>query len=108
VFVAVAIVLLFVLPHPWNLVGFAAGLVCFGGEVAFWHRRVRHHRHAVGPQTLVGELATVVSTCRPTGQVRVQGEIWGARCEAGADPGDTVEVIGRRRLILLVARTSAG
>ena len=101
-FAVLAIVLLIVLPHPWGLVGFGVALACFLGEPAFWHRRVRGSRAVVGPQTLVGEQGTVVSPCRPAGQVRVQGEIWAAHCDAGADVGETVEVIGRRRLILVV------
>ena len=103
-FVIVALVLLLALPHPWNVVGFAGGLVCFLGELAFWHRTVRHHRAVVGAQTLIGQQATVISPCRPVGQVRVSGAIWAARCEAGADPGDTVTVIERDRLTLIVER----
>jgi membrane protein implicated in regulation of membrane protease activity len=104
VFLLLAVVLLLVLPSPWGLVGFAVGLVCFGGEVLFWHRRVRGRRALVGVQTLIGESATVVSSCRPTGQVRVSGEIWAAHCELGADPGETVAVVGRSRLTLIVER----
>ena len=102
VFVLVALVLLFVLPSPWNVVGFAGGLACFAGEVVYWHRTVRGRRAAVGAQMLIGEVGAVVSSCRPTGQVRLQGEIWAARCDAGADPGDAVEVVGRRGLTLVV------
>jgi membrane protein implicated in regulation of membrane protease activity len=102
VFLLVALVLLFVLPSPWNVVGFAAGLACFAGEVVFWHRTVHGRRAAVGAQTLIGEVGVVVSSCRPTGQVRLLGEIWSARCDAGADPGDAVEVVGRRELTLVV------
>ncbi len=101
-FLVVAIVLLLLLPWPWSIVAFAVGLVCFGGEGIFWQRRVRSHRAAVGPQTLIGERGTVVSPCRPAGQVRVNGEIWGAHCAAGAEAGEAVEVVGRRRLTLVV------
>jgi membrane protein implicated in regulation of membrane protease activity len=102
VFVLVALVLLFVLPSPWNVVGFAGGLACFSVEVVFWHRTVRGRRAAVGAQTLIGETGTVISPCRPTGQVQLLGEIWGARCDDGADPGDTVEVVAREGLTLMV------
>jgi membrane protein implicated in regulation of membrane protease activity len=101
-FVLVAVVLLFALPHPWNVVGFAAGLACFAVEVVFWNRTVRGRKAAVGAQTLIGESATVVSRCRPDGQVRLSGEIWAARCEDGADPGDTVVVVARQGLTLVV------
>ena len=105
-FLLVAFVLLVVLPSPWDLVGFALGLVLFGCELTYWHRRVRGRRAVVGAHTLIGESGTVVSACRPTGQVRVSGEIWAASCEPGADPGDTVVVVGRHDLTLIVERTA--
>jgi membrane protein implicated in regulation of membrane protease activity len=50
-----------------------------------------------------GMLARARSSPLPAGrQVRIQGELWGARCEAGADPGDTVRVVERDGLTLLV------
>jgi membrane protein implicated in regulation of membrane protease activity len=102
VFFLVALALLLVLPSPWNLVGFGLGLTCFAGEVAYWHRKVRGRRAAVGAQTLIGTGGTVVSACRPDGQVRVSGEIWAARCDAGAGVGDEIRVVGRRKLTLVV------
>jgi membrane protein implicated in regulation of membrane protease activity len=107
-FLIVALVLLLALPSPWNLVGLAAGFVCFVGELGFWHRTVRHRRALVGAQTLIGEVATVVSPCRPSGQVRVAGTTWAAQCDAGADEGDTVTVVDRRGLTLVVGRTPPG
>lgn len=101
-FLLLAIVLLLVLPWPWSLVGFVVSLVVFCGELAFWHRRVRGRRNEVGAQTLIGRAATVVSPCRPEGQVQLSGEIWAARCEGGAATGDTVTVVGRDGLVLLV------
>jgi len=58
----------------------------------------------VGAQTLVGKEAEVLAPCRPIGQVRIGGEIWQARCEAGADTGETVRVVGLNGLTLLVER----
>jgi membrane protein implicated in regulation of membrane protease activity len=104
VFLIVALALLLFLPSPWNAVGFAASLVAFFGEIGFWHRRVKGRRVRVGAETLVGSKATVLSACRPDGQVRVEGEIWEARCADGADPGDTVTVISRDELLLVVAK----
>jgi membrane protein implicated in regulation of membrane protease activity len=102
VFVVVALVLLLVLPAPWNVVGFAAGIVCFLGEIGFWHRKVRDRRAVVGAQTMIGQQGTVVWACRPEGQVRISGEIWAARCDEGADPGAAVRVVDRRGLTLVV------
>lgn len=103
-----AVVLLLVLPHPWDLVGFTACLVAGLGELYLWNRTVRGRRAAVGSATLIGSEAEVLNACRPDGQVRLNGEIWAARCAAGADAGETVRVVGRKRLTLLVERTVGG
>jgi membrane protein implicated in regulation of membrane protease activity len=34
----------------------------------------------------------VVADCRPTGRVRVHGEVWRATCPEGASAGDQVVV----------------
>jgi membrane protein implicated in regulation of membrane protease activity len=44
----------------------------------------------------------VITDCRPLGQVRVDGEIWAARCVSGADVGTAVRVEGLEGLTLLV------
>jgi len=100
VLLIVAFVLLIFLPSPWRFVGFGVALLLFLGELGFWNRTVRHRRSAVGAETLIGREAVVSSACRPYGQVRLNGEIWAAHCEAGADEGDPVRVVGRRRLTL--------
>jgi membrane protein implicated in regulation of membrane protease activity len=107
VFLIVAFVLLFVLPTPWNVVGFAVSLVGFLGELSLWYRTVRHRRVEVGAETLIGQTATVVSACRPDGQVRLLREIWKAHCEDGADPGEEVVVVARKRLTLVVERAGS-
>ena len=101
-FLLVALILVLLLPSPWNVVGFVAGLMLFAGEVFFWNHRVRGNRKRVGAQTLIGTAATVISNCRPDGRVRISGEIWAARSNKGADVGDVVTVVGRDGLILNV------
>jgi membrane protein implicated in regulation of membrane protease activity len=103
-FFIVGLVLLLVLPDPWDLAGFALCLGFGVVELFFWQRSVRGYRRAVGPETLVGREAVVISSCRPVGQVRIDGEIWSAQCDDGASPGEAVRVLGRRRLRLLVKR----
>lgn len=105
-FLIVAFVLLFVLPSPWNLVGFAVSIVAFLGELSLWYRTVRHRKVEVGAETMIGQKATVVSACRPNGQVRLLGEIWKAHCQDGADPGESVVVVARKRLTLVVERVA--
>ncbi|TML11791.1 MAG: hypothetical protein E6G31_10940 [Actinobacteria bacterium] len=103
-FLLLGIVLLIFLPSPWDIVGFTVCLVLFFGELLFWNRTMRGRRKVVGAQTLVGQEAEVIAPCRPTGQVRIGGEIWGARCSDGADAGETVRVVGLSGLTLLVER----
>jgi|SRR5215216_2981480 len=105
-FLLVALVLLVVLPSPWNALGFVACLLLFGGEVVFWNRTVRARRAAVGAETLIGKTALVVSACLPEGQVRFAGEIWEARSHEGAEQGEMVVVTGRDGLTLLVERSA--
>ena len=103
VLLVLGIVLLLVLSSPWNVLALVACLVLFVPEVGFWNRRVRHQPIGAGAETLVGKSAVVVSPLHPTGQVRIDGELWEARCDDGADPGQTVTVVGRDGLTLLVA-----
>ena len=105
--IILAFILLFLLPSPWNLVGFLVAIPLWFVELLAWNRTVKHRRRAVGAQTLIGKDATVTEPCRPSGQVRLNGEIWGARCDEGADPGDTVRVVGRDKLTLVVERIAA-
>ena len=90
-FLILGIALLLFLSSPWNFLG-------------LWHRSVRGRRHVVGAQTLIGAEATVTEPCRPDGQVRLNGELWEARCAEGADRDETVRVTGREGLKLLVER----
>jgi membrane-bound serine protease (ClpP class) len=107
VFFFIALILLFALPHPWNVIGFGVALVVFVGEVLFWHSRVRHKREATGADLMIGATATVIGACRPRGQVRLRGEIWEARCAAGADVGDEVVIRSRDGLVLTVEAAPA-
>jgi membrane protein implicated in regulation of membrane protease activity len=96
---------IFVLEGPWRYAAVVTGLTLDLAENAallWWSRR---RRAAVGVDTLVGATAVVVTPCRPTGQVRVGGELCRAECREGADPGDRVEVRAVDGLTLLVARS---
>ena len=101
-FVIAVILAVFVVPSPWGLVMVGVAAVIEIGETFFWIWLSQRHRVKVGAETLIGACAEVVAPCRPQGQVRVQGELWRARCEAGAGPGDRVRVVERRGLTLLV------
>ena len=105
--ILLAIVLLLVLPHPWNVIGAAVAVVLGIGELAFWNRTVRGRRRVVGAETLIGREAVVVEPCTPEGRVRIDAETWAALCEEGASTGATVQVVGRRGLQLLVTPIAA-
>jgi membrane-bound serine protease (ClpP class) len=101
-FVGAVLLALFVVPRPWGLVLVAAAAVVEVGESFFWLHLSRRRRIQMGAETLIGTTARVTSDCRPLGQVRLHGELWRARCEAGASAGDTVRVVDREGLTLLV------
>ena len=86
----------------WVLVGVAAAVEI--GESYAWLHWSRRRRVRVGAETLKGLEGVVVTACYPDGQVRVQGEIWGARCEENAAPGDRVVVDGLDGITLRVRR----
>jgi membrane-bound serine protease (ClpP class) len=93
---------LYVLDEPWSLIVVVGAIFVEIGEVFFWFWYTRRRRVQVGAETLIGLGAVVVTPCRPRGQVRLQGEIWDARCEAGADAGQTVRILAREGLTLVV------
>jgi membrane-bound serine protease (ClpP class) len=93
---------LVVLPAPWGVVAVGVGAAVELGEAWFWWRLSHRRSPAVGVETMIGSRATVVAPCRPLGQVRVQGELWQARCDAGVDEGALVEVVGVEGLTLVV------
>ncbi len=98
----VALVLLLFLPDPWDIVGALVFGVLGVLELFFWNRTVRDRRKVVGTQTLVGKAAEVRQTCRPRGQVFVDGELWEAECAGGADVGATVRILRVNGLMLEV------
>ena len=101
-FVAAVALAVFVLPQPWGLLLVIAAGVVELAESWFWIRFSRRWRIRAGAETLIGSTAQVASECRPLGQVRVHGELWRARCDAGAAVGETVRIVGREGLTLLV------
>jgi len=95
---------LYVLPAPWDAPVIGVAALVEIAETAFWVWLSRRGRVRMGPETLVGARAEVVAACRPTGKVRIEGELWRARCEQGADAGERVRVRAREGLTLVVER----
>lgn len=70
-----------------------------------WSKRLdRRTEPTTGSKAMIGERAEVVAACHPTGTVHIHGELWEARCNEGADPGETVRVEAVDGLVLIVAR----
>ena len=91
-FVVTLIVALLWLPSPWSYLAVIGAALVEVVEVAAFIWYSKRRRATTGAEALPGMRGTVVETCRPIGQVRVDGELWRARCEEGADPGDIVVV----------------
>ena len=92
----------FVLPEPWGLVTIVvAGIVDIAEVFVFrvWSRR---RKARVGVELLVGRVAVVLRPLSPEGQVRVDGEIWAARCERPVARGGEVVVRAVDGLTLVV------
>lgn len=92
----------FVLDSPWSLIVVVAAAVLEVAEIPFWFWYSKRRTVQVGAETLIGRRGVVITECRPLGQVRVDGEIWAARCASGADVGTAIRVEGLEGLTLLV------
>lgn len=104
--VGAALLAFFVLPDAWDVPVVAVAAVAEIAETFVWIWLSRRGRVRMGPETLVGATAQVVRACRPTGQVRVHGELWQARCERGAGVGERVLVTRLEGLTLVVERAA--
>ena len=97
-----ALLVLIVLPSPWNIIGGVA-TVSFGVfEVAYWHRRMRRTKVQTGVESLVGSTGEVTELLAPSGKIRVLGELWQARSSSELPPGSPVRVVAVHGLTLEV------
>lgn len=83
---------IFLLPSPWGLLAIVGALVVDLAEIGFGLWYAKRRRPQTGREALVGTVGRVVVRCDPVGQVRVAGELWQARSDATAEPGDDVRV----------------
>jgi membrane-bound serine protease (ClpP class) len=104
--IAIVFALVF-LPWPWNLVAILGGAAVEVGELAWGLSLARRWKPKTGAEAMIGEEARVVAACRPLGEVRVQGELWQARCDEGADAGETVRIESIDGLTLVVSPARA-
>jgi membrane-bound serine protease (ClpP class) len=102
--IVLALVLLHVI-EGWWAIALLLGTGLFElSQTAFWLRYTNRRSAVVGAEALVGRVVEVSDECRPTGRVRVQGELWNARCPEGAARGERVRITGLDGLTLEVVR----
>jgi membrane protein implicated in regulation of membrane protease activity len=102
----ILLVVLLSIASPWAVVLIVVGCILEVGEIALlrrWAKRLdRRTEKTTGAEGMIGAPAEVVESCRPIGTVHVNGELWQARCDAGADAGETVHVESVDGLMLVV------
>ena len=107
--IALIVALLF-LSSPWSIIVVAAAIVIDFIEIGvfvWWSRRRRRGPPEVGVETLLGRRGVAVARLTPgtledLGQVRIDGEIWGARTTVSIEPGASVVVRAVDGLVLEV------
>jgi membrane-bound serine protease (ClpP class) len=103
----VGLVLLLLLPHPWNGVGFAVAVIWEIVTILYCLRWSQRQAPQVGTSTLLGLGAVVIEPCKPWGRVRLKGETWQARAEGPAERGAVVRVRSVEGLTLHVETEQA-
>jgi membrane protein implicated in regulation of membrane protease activity len=92
---------------PWSIVLILLGCLLETVEIVLlrrWSKRLdRRTKKTTGAEAMIGEPAEVMAACHPNGTVHVHGELWEARCEEGAETGETVRVESVDGLTLVVA-----
>jgi membrane-bound serine protease (ClpP class) len=104
----ILVVVLASVAWPWSAVLIVVGCVLETFEIMFlrrWAKRLdRRTKKTTGAEAMIGQSAEVVQPCHPTGSVQLNGELWEARCDEGADVGETVRVQALEGLTLVVGR----
>ncbi|HEY6490573.1 MAG TPA: nodulation protein NfeD [Terracidiphilus sp.] len=88
--------------HPWLAIAVS---VAFGGITAFLVRlavRARRRKMRLGPDALVGSVASAMEALAPEGHVLVEGEIWRAVASAPVDKGAKLRVVAHQDYLLRV------
>jgi membrane protein implicated in regulation of membrane protease activity len=100
-----ALILAFtVIPSPWGAALVLGAIVMDVVETRLLLRWSHRRRSLVGVAGLIGRRAVAVSRIAPTGQVRVDGELWSAVSTAEIEPGEPVYIREVEGLLLTVAR----
>ena len=102
IFVVSLALALFVVPDGWALPVVVAGVVIELAETGLFLWWSQRRKASVGVETLVGRRAVAVAPLRPTGHVKVGGELWGARSTSPVERGQEVVVEAVDGLVLVV------
>jgi membrane-bound serine protease (ClpP class) len=99
--------------EPFMRISMSAILLTTGATSAFFifivtmALRAQRQKTTTGIEGLIGQVGTARTPLRPVGRVFVGGELWSARCEQGAEPGDKVRVQAVNGLTLVVSNETA-
>jgi membrane-bound serine protease (ClpP class) len=104
VLLVLGLIVLIVFGTPWGLVALVGALCLEVLEYLAWRRFLRRYRLRSGPETIVGQTATVIDECAPVGRVRFQGEIWNGRASDPVAEGESVRITAVDGLTLEVER----
>jgi membrane protein implicated in regulation of membrane protease activity len=102
--IAILLVVLGKVHGGWAVALVAGTATLEASQNVYWLWYSQRRSAQVGAETLLGRVVEVAEDCRPYGHVRVQGELWRARCETGAVEGERVRIVGRDGLTLEVER----
>jgi membrane-bound serine protease (ClpP class) len=100
--VAILLVVLGVVHGNWAVALIAGATTLEISQTLFWLWYSQRRAVQVGAENLIGLVVEVAEECRPYGHVRVQGELWRARCAEGVARGERVRIAGRDGLTLEV------
>ncbi len=98
---------------PFMRISLVAILVTTGATAAFFlfivtmALRAQRQKTTTGVEGLIGQVGTARTPLRPEGRIFVGGELWSARCEEGAEPGEKVRVRAVSGLMLEVGKVEA-
>ncbi len=101
-FLIALLLAIFILPQPWGLVAVVVAGALDVAETTIFLRWSKRRRAAVGVEALVGKVGVAASDLWPEGQIKLDGEIWRARCAGGCDAGTKVVVRAVDGLTLVV------
>jgi membrane-bound serine protease (ClpP class) len=104
VLILLALIILILFGLPWGLVALVAAVCLEVFEYFAWRRFLRRYRLRSGPETMVGQTATVIDALDPEGRVRLYGEIWRARSSEPVPEGAPVRITAVHGLTLDVER----